>query len=72
MTYKKGNCAEVGPVDVFQFKSDSVKPISCMRIKVIIIIIIIIIIKTIKGVWFSMPRIFKNDFSVVMLHVADF
>ena len=77
MTYKKGNCAEFGPVDVFQFKSDSVKPISCIRIKVIIIIIIviiiiIIIIKTIKGVWFSMPRIFKNDFSVVMLHVADF
>ena len=73
MTYKKGNCAEFGPVDVFQFKSDSVKPISCIRIKVIIIIIIIIIIiKTIKGLWFSMPTIFKNDFSVVMLHVADF
>ena len=29
MTYKKGNCTEFGPVDVFQFKSDSVKPISC-------------------------------------------
>ena len=29
MTYKKGNCREFGPVDVFQFKSDSVKPISC-------------------------------------------
>ena len=38
MTYKKGNCAEFGPVDVFQFKSDSVKPISCVRIKVLIII----------------------------------
>ena len=28
MTYKKGSCAESGPVDVFQFKSDSVKPFS--------------------------------------------
>ena len=37
MTYKEGNCAEFGPVDVFQFKSDSVKPVSCIRIKVIII-----------------------------------
>ena len=36
MTYEKGNCAEFGPLDVFQFKSDSVKPISCIRIKVII------------------------------------
>ena len=43
MTYKKGNCAEFGPVNVFQFKSDSVKPISCIRIKVVLIIIIIII-----------------------------
>ena len=34
MTYRKGNCAEFGPVNVFQFKSDSVKPISCIRIKV--------------------------------------
>ena len=44
MTYKKGSCTEFGPVDVFQFKSDSVKPISCIRIKVIIIIIIVIMI----------------------------
>ena len=43
MTYKKGKCAEFGPLNVFQFKSDSVKPIFCIRIKVIIIIIIIII-----------------------------
>ena len=28
MTYKKGSCAEFGPVNVFQFKSDSVKPFS--------------------------------------------
>ena len=40
MTCKKGNCAEFGPMNVFQFESDSVKPISCMRIKVIAIIII--------------------------------
>ena len=39
MIYKKGNWAEFGPVNVFQFKSDLVKPISCIRIKVIIIII---------------------------------
>ena len=45
MTYKKGNCAEFAPVNVFQFKSDSEKPMSCIRIKVIIIIIIIIIIE---------------------------
>ena len=38
MTYKKGNCAEFGPVNVFQFKSDLVKPISCIKMKVIIII----------------------------------
>ena len=44
MIHKKGNCAEFGPVNVFQFKSDSVKPISCIRIKVIIIIVIIIIV----------------------------
>ena len=44
MTYKKGSCAEFGPVDVFEFKSDSVKHFSCIRIKAIIIIIIIIII----------------------------
>ena len=44
MKYKKGNCAEFGPVNVFHFEYDSVRPISCMRIKVIIIIIIIIII----------------------------
>ena len=44
MTYKKINCAEFGPVDVFQFKHDSVKPISCVRIKVTIIITVIIII----------------------------
>ena len=44
MTYKKGNYAEFGPVNVFQFKSDSVKPVSCIRIKVIMIIIIIMII----------------------------
>ena len=44
MTYKKGNCAEFGPVNVFQFKSDSVKPVSCTRIKVIMIIINMIII----------------------------
>ena len=44
MTYKKSNCAEFGPVDAFQFKSTSVKPISRVRIKVIIIIIIIVII----------------------------
>ena len=44
MTYKKGNYAEFGPVDVFQFKTDSVKPFSCVRIKVVIIMIIIIII----------------------------
>ena len=24
MTYKKDNCADFGPVDVFQFESDSV------------------------------------------------
>ena len=40
MIYQKGNCAEFAPVNVFQFKSDSEKPISCIRIKVIIIIII--------------------------------
>ena len=40
---QKDNCTEFGPVDVFQFKSNSVKPISCIRIRVIIIIIIIII-----------------------------
>ena len=38
MTYEKGSCAEFVAVDVFQFKSDSVKPFSCIRIKVIIII----------------------------------
>ena len=38
MTYKKGICAEFGPVNVFQFERDSVKSISCIRIKVIIII----------------------------------
>ena len=44
MTYKKGSCAEFGPVVILdQFKSDSVKPFSYIRIKVIIIIIIIII-----------------------------
>ena len=43
---QKDNCTEFGPVDVFQFKSNSVKPISCIRIRVIIIIIIIIIIIT--------------------------
>ena len=69
MTYKKGNCAEFGPVDVFWFKRDTVKPISCKRMEVIIIIIIIIIM---KGIWFSMPTIFKDDFPVVMLHVVDF
>ena len=37
--YKKDNFAELGPVNIFQFDSDSVKSISCMRIKVIIIII---------------------------------
>ena len=42
MTYKKGSCAEFGPVDVLWFKSDSVKPFSCIRIKVIMIIIIIL------------------------------
>ena len=31
-------------MDDFQFKRDPVKPISCIRIKVIIIIIIIIIV----------------------------
>ena len=35
------------PVDVFQFKSDSEKPFSCIRIKVIVIIIITIKIITI-------------------------
>ena len=35
MTYEKGHCAEFGSVDVFQFKSDSVKPIPCIRIEVI-------------------------------------
>ena len=44
MTYEKGSCAEFGPMDVFWFKSDSVKPFSRIRIKVIIIIIIIIVI----------------------------
>ena len=39
---EKGSCAEFVAVDVFQFKSDSVKPFSCIRIKVIIIIIIVI------------------------------
>ena len=43
MTDKKGNCEEFVPVNVFQFKSDSVKPISCIRIKVVIIMIIMII-----------------------------
>ena len=38
MTYEKGSCAEFELVDVFQFKSDSVKPFSFMRIKLIIII----------------------------------
>ena len=33
MTYKKCSCAEFGAVDVFQFKSNSVKPFSCIRIK---------------------------------------
>ena len=42
LKYKKGNCAEFGPVNVFQFERGSVKPIPCMRIKLIIIIIIII------------------------------
>ena len=32
ITYKKGNCAGFGSVNVFQFESDSVKPISCIRI----------------------------------------
>ena len=41
LKYKKGNCAEFGPVNVFQFERGSVKPIPCMRIKLIIIIIII-------------------------------
>ena len=45
MTYEKGNCAEFGPVDVFQFKSDSVKPICCIKIKVIIKIIITILLR---------------------------
>ena len=44
MTYEKGSCAEFELVDVFQFKSDSVKPFSFMRIKLIIMIIIITII----------------------------
>ena len=39
MKYKKGNFAELGPVNIFQFESDSVKSITCMRIKVMIIII---------------------------------
>ena len=37
MTYKQDHCAELGLVDVFQFESDSVKPISCKKIKVIMI-----------------------------------
>ena len=28
-------CADFGPVNIFQFESDSIKPISCIRIKVI-------------------------------------
>ena len=40
MTYKKGSCAEFGPVDIFQFKSDSVK---------VIIIVIIIILEGISS-----------------------
>ena len=42
--YKKGKFAVFGPVNIFQFGSDSVKPISCIRIKVLIIIIVIVIL----------------------------
>ena len=35
LKYKKGNCAEFGPVNVFQFERGSVKPIPCIRIEVI-------------------------------------
>ena len=45
MTYKKDNCAEFQPVNVFQFKSDLVKPISCIRIKVIIMLSILAIMR---------------------------
>ena len=38
ITYKKGICAEFGPVNVFQFKGDSLRPIFYIRIKVIIMI----------------------------------
>ena len=67
MTYKKSNCAEFGPVDAFQFKSNSVKPISCVRIKVIIIIIIIIVIIIIIIIIIILiiePADFQNKFHV--------